>query len=479
MRCNLVLRLSAIAGATAVFLAAASPAALAQTPQPPASSPQQASPPPTSPTDSTGKRPLTINVPEAGSKFVRILPSADGKQQAQLPTAFSDKKVVVMLDLVAVGKTPRVAVDDEKTGNTAIKAVPESGEITLMRPDFDHVHNVKVKVTYDNKPVQIARVTLNPFDKASQTKVIDAAHAGVAEFQDVAAGKATLTLVYGDNFTQTQDVVITTDHPGTSLEIPAPVSNKVATADSGAPAGSPLGGTGTPGPVSPQVSSPAGPLPTTPPADTGGGIGGMIGNLIALAVVGGGIYLFWKWFQSGGFTATMKKAGIEVSGPTPPSDAGTPWQPNAPATPVIADPTVCQFCGQKKDAGGNCACSLTPGAGLPAGGTFGGGAAGSAVSSQPRLVATMGVYSGTVFPLNINGTGVTLGRDTTNSIPLDNDTTVSRRHASIRGDGNGYTVVDEGSSNGVYVNGVRISGSQALRPGDEVQIGNTRFRFEL
>jgi hypothetical protein len=176
----------------------------------------------------------------------------------------------------------------------------------------------------------------------------------------------------------------------------------------------------------------------------------------------------------------MKKAGIEVSGPTPPSDAGTPWQPNTPAAPVVSDPTVCQYCGQKRDAGGNCACSLTPGAGLPSGAGFASAtSAAPAVASQPRLVATMGVYSGTIFPLNTNGTGVTLGRDATNTIPLDNDTTVSRRHASIRGDNGGYTVVDEGSSNGVYINGVKINGSQPLRPGDEVQIGNTRFRFEL
>jgi pSer/pThr/pTyr-binding forkhead associated (FHA) protein len=39
-------------------------------------------------------------------------------------------------------------------------------------------------------------------------------------------------------------------------------------------------------------------------------------------------------------------------------------------------------------------------------------------------------------------------------------------------------VTDLGSSNGVFVNGVRIGGSQPLRSGDEVQIGNTRFRFE-
>ena len=74
---------------------------------------------------------------------------------------------------------------------------------------------------------------------------------------------------------------------------------------------------------------------------------------------------------------------------------------------------------------------------------------------------------------------MTFGRDAANSVSLANDTTVSRRHASLRTEGDGFIVTDEGSSNGIYVNGVRVSGSQPLRPGDEVQIGNTRFRFEL
>jgi hypothetical protein len=429
---------------------------------------------PAAPTVPPGQNAVTVNVPEAGPKFARILPSADATQPAQLPIDFTDKRVVVTYDPAAVGKRPKIAIDDAKTGNTAIKPIPESNEITLLRPDFDRVHVVNVKVTYDGKPVQVARVTLEPFDKAAQTQVIDAARQGVAVFNDVAAGKGKLTIVYGDNFTQTQDIVVTTDHPGTSLDINAPVSNKVPTLDAGAAAGA-----STAAPV--QTAPPTGitPTPPSPAPDSGGGFGGFIGNILALAVVGGGIYLFWKWFQSGGFAATMKKVGIEVSGPTPPSDAGTPWQPNAPAPPVVADPTVCPFCGQKKDAGGNCACSLTPGA-IPGASVTPGAAPGSpVVASQARLVATMGVYSGSIFPLNMNGTGITLGRDTTNSIPLDNDTTVSRRHASIRHDASGYTVVDEGSSNGVYVNGVRISGSQPLRPGDEVQIGNTRFRFEL
>jgi pSer/pThr/pTyr-binding forkhead associated (FHA) protein len=73
---------------------------------------------------------------------------------------------------------------------------------------------------------------------------------------------------------------------------------------------------------------------------------------------------------------------------------------------------------------------------------------------------------------------VSIGREATNTVSLSNDNTVSRRHASIEQSGGSYVIRDEGSSNGVYVNGVKISGMQPIHSGDEIQIGNTRFRFE-
>jgi pSer/pThr/pTyr-binding forkhead associated (FHA) protein len=57
------------------------------------------------------------------------------------------------------------------------------------------------------------------------------------------------------------------------------------------------------------------------------------------------------------------------------------------------------------------------------------------------------------------------------------DSTVSRRHAVIALDGGGHVIRDQGSSNGTFVNGARVA-EAPLRPGDEVSIGGTRFRFE-
>lgn len=57
------------------------------------------------------------------------------------------------------------------------------------------------------------------------------------------------------------------------------------------------------------------------------------------------------------------------------------------------------------------------------------------------------------------------------------DTNVSRRHAEIRPHGDGFVVVDLGSTNGTKVNGVRVT-ERTLRDGDELTFGNTRLSFE-
>jgi hypothetical protein len=59
------------------------------------------------------------------------------------------------------------------------------------------------------------------------------------------------------------------------------------------------------------------------------------------------------------------------------------------------------------------------------------------------------------------------------------DPNVSRRHAELRRSAAGdWTIADLGSTNGVKVNGRRV-GSTRLRPGDQVTLGTTTFRFDI
>jgi FHA domain-containing protein/uncharacterized protein DUF1707 len=57
------------------------------------------------------------------------------------------------------------------------------------------------------------------------------------------------------------------------------------------------------------------------------------------------------------------------------------------------------------------------------------------------------------------------------------DPTVSRRHAELRSLGGEWILADLGSTNGTRVNGWRLTGSAAVRPGDEVAFGSARFRL--
>ncbi|MBN2360344.1 MAG: FHA domain-containing protein [Deltaproteobacteria bacterium] len=65
---------------------------------------------------------------------------------------------------------------------------------------------------------------------------------------------------------------------------------------------------------------------------------------------------------------------------------------------------------------------------------------------------------------------VSLGRHPDNDIVLD-DLSLSRFHARIERRGDRYVVVDLGSQNGVFINGVRITGESVVRPGDRIGLG--------
>lgn len=69
-----------------------------------------------------------------------------------------------------------------------------------------------------------------------------------------------------------------------------------------------------------------------------------------------------------------------------------------------------------------------------------------------------------------------LGRGESNAIRLT-DRNISRSHAVLKKNGQGWFLKDLQSYNGTYVNGVRVVGEQVVHSGDLVQIGD--YRLEL
>ncbi len=78
--------------------------------------------------------------------------------------------------------------------------------------------------------------------------------------------------------------------------------------------------------------------------------------------------------------------------------------------------------------------------------------------------------------VTLDGRKVTIGRSAGNTIRL-NHVSVSGRHASIVSSGDGYEIVDEHSTNGVFVNGKRVNGKLRLGEKDVITITTTRIVY--
>ena len=75
--------------------------------------------------------------------------------------------------------------------------------------------------------------------------------------------------------------------------------------------------------------------------------------------------------------------------------------------------------------------------------------------------------------------GAVIGRSRECDIVLQ-DSNVSRRHAEIRpSGGDGWTIADLGSTNGVKVNGRQIASATPLQPGDDIAVGTVEVKFEV
>ena len=101
--------------------------------------------------------------------------------------------------------------------------------------------------------------------------------------------------------------------------------------------------------------------------------------------------------------------------------------------------------------------------------------AAAATSGKPHLTVTKGPIAGHVF--NLDPLPVSIGRDPECGLFLNN-TTVSRRHATIEQIGPAIIIRDEGSLNGTWVDG-RVVDEADLVEGTLVQIGTFSMRFSF
>lgn len=73
--------------------------------------------------------------------------------------------------------------------------------------------------------------------------------------------------------------------------------------------------------------------------------------------------------------------------------------------------------------------------------------------------------------ISLKNRSVLIGRDANATLPLEAPT-ISRRHATIDTDAQGRYILRDYSTNGVFVNGQRVSGTTVLTPGATIRIGS-------
>lgn len=391
-----------------------------------AQTPQKSTPPPApSKASQSEERTLTIDFKQEGERWWWA-EDAEGKPLTP-PQKTTDTQTTVRLPAASA----TVWVLDAKTANMAQVAVAEQKDtLTLAGERWSHVARLQVNVRKETLPVASAVVTLTDSKGQTHIQVLEPTAEGIVMFERVPLGKVTVKVQYGSDQAVTQEMILARERDQTVPVLNILVSGAVATV---VPSQQKKAAEGQQAPSSSLV---------------GTVIMSVVAGVLAIWVILLLIRLAKQKEQP--ITEVMQKLGVEL--PTPSGTA--PPQGSAPSTPPPPDLPPLDTAG------------IPPTAPLSV-----------AVGGVPtRLVGTQGAYIGTAFALEADL--ITVGRELGNGIVLDREATVSRRHAQFVKQGDTLLVEDLGSTNGTFVNGVRISGPTPVRPGDVVQFGACAFRVE-
>jgi len=80
--------------------------------------------------------------------------------------------------------------------------------------------------------------------------------------------------------------------------------------------------------------------------------------------------------------------------------------------------------------------------------------------------------------LELDSSPLLLGRGSGNDVNLSRDEYASSKHARVEPRRDGVWLEDVGSTNGTYLNGIRLTQAKKLAAGDVLRIGETELRYE-
>jgi hypothetical protein len=332
-------------------------------------------------------------------------------------------------------------VYDAKTGNLAqLKAADLKEKTELTSDRFSHVARVQVNLQAQGKPVASAVVQLTDADGKTHTRVLEPSAEGILIFERVPLGKVSITARYGDEGKAMQETTLKAERETRVPIIELALSGSVATLE-----------------VAPKGREGQGDAETPTTSRIGAIVMFVIALLLAVGVILFLVRLATQKPQQLG--EAMSKLGVELPQPAQTGQGGATATAAAPATPPQPDLPPLESAGVDPTA-------------APIGATA------TVIAAEPatRIVATQGPHAGQAFELT--GELMTIGREASHAIALVNDMGVSRTHAQIVRQGDQTLIEDLGSTNGTYVNGIRISAPTPIKPGDTLQLGASLFRVE-
>ena len=95
-----------------------------------------------------------------------------------------------------------------------------------------------------------------------------------------------------------------------------------------------------------------------------------------------------------------------------------------------------------------------------------------------RLIVLKSPALGEGEEWELDSSPLTMGRGSQNDVQLDRDEFASSTHARIEPRRDGVWVEDIGSTNGTYLNGIRLTKPKRLTPGDVLRVGETELRYD-
>lgn len=391
---------------------------------------------------------VTLRLPDVGD---RVAFAAKGWPSA--PPASPVKLTQQDATVPLAGSEDHVFVWDKKTGNLATEEIEKiTSGWTVALSSYADIAQVHISVEFGGKPVAAANVTLDD-GRRTQTQLLDPSNKGVVEFFAVKPGELKVTVNYKSAGKAAAPVTQVFNSP---LQRTQPIPEfKLSVAEQTET----VGGVSTPATTPSTPSAPASPNSSTPDQKVATG-GNILGTLLVWVVsviiavgVGYGVFRYLR-DNADKVAPKLEQLGVQI-----PKPGDEPLADPGPA-PMPAKPEPPQKIMLGADATPEPLSAIAP-VTAPVVSTTG-----------PSLVSA----DGTVIPLMPGETIV--GREVGVGLSLPNESTLSRRHATLTLNSGQVTVRDEGSTNGTFLNGAKVEMPMTLRPGDTVQFGAVRFRYE-